>query len=146
VFVLDTDHLSILLQESGPEFEILQERLSQQRPEDIATTIITFQEQIEGSFAYLKKARNVEGVLSSYRRMFVILEYFCKSKVLPFNSDAQRRFDNSRRQSIRVGTTDLRIASICLATGSTLLSRNLRDFRKVPGLIVEDWTHEAPTE
>lgn len=35
---------------------------------------------------------------------------------------------------------DLRIACIALVTSSTLLSRNLRDFRKVPGLAVEDWT------
>jgi tRNA(fMet)-specific endonuclease VapC len=140
VFVLDSDHLSILLQQSGPEFEILQERLSQQRPEDIATTIITFQEQIEGWFVYLKKARNIDGALRAYRRMGLVLEYFCKSEVLPFSSDAQRHFENSRRQGIRVGTMDLRIASICLATGSILLTRNLRDFRRVPGLSVEDWT------
>ncbi len=35
---------------------------------------------------------------------------------------------------------DLRIASIALTTDSTLVSRNLRDFKKVPGLVVEDWT------
>ena len=35
---------------------------------------------------------------------------------------------------------DLKIAAIVLANGATLLSRNLSDFRKVPGLKVEDWT------
>lgn len=34
---------------------------------------------------------------------------------------------------------DLRIASIVLANGATLLSRNLRDFDRVPGLRVENW-------
>ena len=40
----------------------------------------------------------------------------------------------------RLETMDARIASIALTTNSTLLSRNLRHFRGLPGLIVEDWT------
>jgi predicted nucleic acid-binding protein len=35
---------------------------------------------------------------------------------------------------------DLRIASIVLADSATLISMNLRDYQKVPGLQVEDWT------
>ena len=34
---------------------------------------------------------------------------------------------------------DLRIASIVPANSATLLSRNLRDFERVPDLQVEDW-------
>lgn len=41
----------------------------------------------------------------------------------------------------RIGTMDLKIAAIALANDATLLSRNLRDFGKVPGLRVEDWTN-----
>jgi tRNA(fMet)-specific endonuclease VapC len=32
------------------------------------------------------------------------------------------------------------IAAIVLTRDATLLSRNLRDFGRVPGLKVEDWT------
>jgi predicted nucleic acid-binding protein len=35
---------------------------------------------------------------------------------------------------------DLKIAAIVLAQQATLLSPNLSDFRKVPGLQLEDWT------
>jgi tRNA(fMet)-specific endonuclease VapC len=40
---------------------------------------------------------------------------------------------------LRVGTGDLMIASIVLAHEATLLSRNLRDFERVPDLEVYDW-------
>jgi tRNA(fMet)-specific endonuclease VapC len=141
VFVLDTDHLSILQQESRPDIEILRAKLARQNRADVTTTIVTFQEQVEGWFLYLKKARDSDGILRAYARMSSVLEYFCKSKVLPFSAEAQNRFGDLRRHGVRVGTMDLRIASICLATDSVLLSRNLRDFSKVPGLFVEDWTH-----
>ena len=42
--------------------------------------------------------------------------------------------------SLRVGTMDLRIASIELASGMTVLTRNLVDFGRVPHLTVDDWT------
>ena len=68
------------------------------------------------------------------------MTFFGEIKVLPFDKDAQNRFTDLRKNRVRIGTMDLRIASIALTTGSLLLSRNLRDFRQVPGLTVEDWT------
>lgn len=62
--------------------------------------------------------------------------------VLSFTPEAQGRFTAIKRRCPRLSMMDLRIASIAVATESTLLKRNLRDFRQVPGLYVEDWTAE----
>jgi tRNA(fMet)-specific endonuclease VapC len=35
---------------------------------------------------------------------------------------------------------DLRIGAIALANDALLISRNLRDFMRIPNLHVEDWT------
>jgi tRNA(fMet)-specific endonuclease VapC len=44
------------------------------------------------------------------------------------------------KANLMIGTMDLRIASIVLAHDATLLSANLSDFRRVPGLKAEDWS------
>jgi tRNA(fMet)-specific endonuclease VapC len=43
-------------------------------------------------------------------------------------------------RKLGVGTSDLKIAAIAISKNAILLSRNLHDFKKIPGLHVEDWT------
>jgi len=60
--------------------------------------------------------------------------------VLPFTSDAESLFHEFRSRKIRVATHDLRIAAISIAHRVKLVSRNRRDFDRVPGLDVEYWS------
>jgi tRNA(fMet)-specific endonuclease VapC len=39
----------------------------------------------------------------------------------------------------KIGRADLLMAAITLANRATLISRNLKDFRQVPGLQFENW-------
>lgn len=60
--------------------------------------------------------------------------------MLDFDEPAAAQFGQLRRARIRLGSMDLKIAAIALSQEALLLSRNLRDFQRVPGLRVEDWT------
>jgi len=60
---------------------------------------------------------------------------------LEFDPLAAAEFQRLRRSFRRLGTMDLKIAAIVLVHDATLLSRNLSDFARLPGLKVEDWTH-----
>ncbi|NUQ61540.1 MAG: hypothetical protein HUU20_03565 [Pirellulales bacterium] len=51
--------------------------------------------------------------------------------------------DTDHFNVLQIGTLDLKIASIALEHGATLLSANTRDFDQVPGLRVENWLHSA---
>jgi len=140
VVLLDSDHLSILQRQSQPEYDRLTTRLAQLPPDDVATAIVSFQEQVRGWLSYINLARTPEAVVRAYAELESMWRSFCKMNVVSFGQDAQDRFESLRRQRIRIATLDLRITGIALMTDSTLLSRNLRDFRKVPRLKVEDWT------
>lgn len=69
-----------------------------------------------------------------------VLSAFAAAVVLPFDANAAIVFDGLAAQRLRIGTMDQRIASIALYNNLTVLTRNSRDFSKVPGLLIEDWT------
>jgi len=139
MLVLDTDHMSVL-EWGGEGSAVLRERLANIAPDEVATTIISYEEQIRGWMAYLARARKLVQQVEAYYRLRRHLDNYREILVLDFDEPAGAEFERLRRGRIRVGTMDLRIAAIVLSRDATLLSGNLADFREVPGLKVEDWT------
>ena len=140
MFILDTDHLSIVQRRSATEHENVIRRMRQHPLDVFYVTIVSFQEQMVGWNAYIRRAREPEGVVRGYAMLQEVLSTFGAMNVLPFDSNAARKFDELRKAGVRVGTMDLRIGSVALAHGFTVLTRNTVDFGRIPGLRVEDWT------
>jgi tRNA(fMet)-specific endonuclease VapC len=139
-FILDTDHLVILQQRVQPAFSSLTARLARTSPADVSVTIISFHEQMQGWLAFLNRGRSPSQIVMAYTELNEIGKSFFEMDVLPFSDEAQDRFGQLRTARVRIGTMDLRIASIALAKGATVLTANSRDFEKVPGLAIDDWT------
>lgn len=137
--VLDTDHMS-LLEWGSDEAARLRERLADCDEGDVATTIINYEEQMRGWMAYLSGARSLDKQVEAYRRLRSHLDNYRQIPVLDFTHKAAGVYAELRQSRTRVGSMDLKIASIVISLEATLLSRNRRDFAKVPGLKVEDWT------
>ena len=140
MYLLDTDHIGIFQRRTQPEFARLLARIRQRPQTEFFTPIVSFHEQVLGWNAYINRARDQEGVIRAYSMFERILADFSVAQVVPFDQAAAQVFDSLRQQNVRIATMDLRIAAIALSRGATLLTRNLTDFRKVPGLFVEDWT------
>jgi tRNA(fMet)-specific endonuclease VapC len=139
-FLLDTDHISILQKQSGPEYAILIARIAQVRRTDLAFCIISFHEQVLGCNTYLAQAKTSADIVRGYQMFDRVLSAFAAAHVLPFDNKASIVCDSLVAQRVRIATMDLRIASIALSQALKLVTRNTRDFTKVPGLIIEDWT------
>jgi tRNA(fMet)-specific endonuclease VapC len=140
LYVLDTDHLVILERRSKPAYARLIERLQEQLPAEVSVSIISFHEQMQGWLALLNRAGSSAQIVLAYRKLEELGRSFFEMNVLPFSDAAQQRYTALRKQGVRIGTMDLRIASIALEEGATVLTANTIDFGKVPGLSVEDWT------
>jgi tRNA(fMet)-specific endonuclease VapC len=107
---------------------------------DLGFCIISFHEQVLGCNAYIVRAKSAVDVVRGYRMFDRVLSAFAAAVVLPFDANAAAVFDDLVAKRVRVATMDLRIASIALSQRLTLLTRNARDFSRVPGLVIQDWT------
>jgi tRNA(fMet)-specific endonuclease VapC len=139
-YLLDTDHLSIVQRQTAPEYTTLLTRIAQYPSTDLACSIISFHEQVLGCHTYINQARRAEDVVRGYRMLAQVLLDFTEALVIPFDAAAATVFEELVAQRVRVGTMDLRMAAIALSRGMIMVTRNTRDFRKVPGLQIEDWT------
>ncbi len=137
MLVVDTDHLTHI--DSGSEAGAALKQLLEASHDDPATTIVSVEEQLRGWLSQIKNAKSAHQLIEPYRRLQVRVRFFAGWQVLPFDEAAATQLERLRLLRLRIGTMDLRIASIALANGATLLSRNLADFQRVPDLSVEDW-------
>lgn len=136
LYILDTDHISLLQRGSA----IVRERLLLIPSADRATTIISQTEQFLGWWSEITQARNEVTVVRNFQYLQDAIRFFNTLPVLPYDEVAAAQFAQLQRAKVRIGTQDLRIASIALSRNATVVTRNLRDFGKVPALVTVDWS------
>jgi tRNA(fMet)-specific endonuclease VapC len=136
LYLLDTDTIS-LAQFGHPA--VLQQ-LANHAP-DVALSVISLQEQFAGWLAALTRTRTHQQLAEVYQRlvsrMFPVWKQY---QLLAFPEPAILRFEQLVALRLNVGKMDLRIAAIALEYGAVVVTRNQRDFGRVPGLVTEDWT------
>lgn len=129
-FLLDTNTVSFFIRGSSAS---LTRRLRRTRAQDVALSVVTEMEIRYGL------ARN-PGL-----RIGPLLEEFLGGMtILPLTSEAATHYARARAdleaRGTPIGPLDLMIAAQGLALGATVVTTNLKEFRRVPGLRCEDWT------
>lgn len=135
-FVLDTDILS-LWQRGHPAVaaNVLSHPLAEQ-----AVTVISVEEGLSGWYTRLRRAKRRDELAHVYQRLADAIRMLSRFNVLSFTEPAMDRYDLLRSAHPNVGKNDLRIAAIVLVNQDTLVTRNSRDFRHIPSLVIVDWT------
>ncbi len=128
-YILDTDTVIWMLREREPVWS----RVRARSPDEVAVTTMTEAELRYG-------ARNSTNPPAGLAR----IEAFLSAPIerLPFDSEAARWHAELRwaLRSRPIGERDLIIASVAMAQQQTLVSCNQAEFRRVPGLALEDWS------
>lgn len=139
MWILDTDNLTLFLQ----GHPTVVSKFAAKNSSEVVITIVTAEEQIWGRLSAIRKATqasDAEKLVRTYRKFHEALDDLLRFEILDFTEVANLQYQELRRQKIRVGTQDLRIAAIALSVNATIVTRNQQDFRQVPGLKLDDWT------
>ena len=135
---LDTDHFSIATQRHYAKHAELCERL-QNATEPVFLPIVTAEEQLRGWLARIHVARNEHQRIDGYRKLLNLIEVLPDWDMVPWDAEAAEEFDRQRKAGVRIGSQDLRIASLAITHDALLLTRNAKDFSRVMGLRFESW-------
>jgi tRNA(fMet)-specific endonuclease VapC len=135
VYVLDTDILSLYWQ-GHPTVTSRVDACPQQ---SLAITVIAVEEQLSGWHSLIRAANRPAEIAHAYQRLADAVRFLTRWPIFTFTESAIATFEQLRSMRLNVRNPDLRIAAIALEHNATVVTRNLRDFQRVPNLPVENW-------
>lgn len=138
MILLDTDHCTVLFDERHRDHHQLVSKLAGS-VHAVGIPIVAIEEQLKGLLAMVHRAIDPDKKIWPYQRLASLVRGLSEVDVVDFDLEAATIAKELRRQRLKIGNQDLSIAAIALAIDSLLLSANLRDFQRVPGLQVESW-------
>jgi tRNA(fMet)-specific endonuclease VapC len=127
-YLLDTNAVIALTNNTSPA---LSQRVRQLAIEDMAVSAVVMQEIYYGAY---KSGRQSQNLAVADALQF---------EVIAFNQDDARQAGEIRAylaaQGTPIGPYDVLIAGQALARDAVLVTRNTREFARVPGLRIENW-------
>ncbi|QDC00595.1 MULTISPECIES: PIN domain-containing protein [Phyllobacteriaceae] len=134
LYLLDTNAVSNLADEpAGP----IARHIGKVGPENVATSII-----VNGEIEFGLELKQSKRLRAQMEQVFSVLP------ILPFEYPADRHYGALRAELKRrgrpIGPNDLLIAAHALALDATLVTANVGEFSRVPGLKIENWLRSQP--
>jgi tRNA(fMet)-specific endonuclease VapC len=133
-FLLDTDIFSLW----AVNHAVVRARVAAHPAADVGITVFTLEEALTGWQTAPRHSKTNADRSLVYGRMALTAAALGRLQVITCSQAALDRYDALRALKLNVGNYDLRIAAIALEAGAAVVTRNLRDFRRVPGLRCED--------
>jgi tRNA(fMet)-specific endonuclease VapC len=130
-YMLDTNICIYALKNIFPQ---ILKHMKKKYPSDIVIPSIVKAELYYGAQKNIHKEKVIH-VLDSFLKPFFILPFDDKASLWYVKIRADLEL-----QGNVIGPNDLIIASCALAYGSILVTHNIKEFQKVSGLLMEDWT------
>lgn len=134
--LLDTDMLT-LFQHGHPKVSA---RCALAPPGSLALSIMSVEEQFLGWYTRARQAKRDDEIASAYDRMTEFAGFIKQLPIVSFATKAIQEYRRLKALKLNVGKKDLCIVVIGRELGATIVTGNLSDFCRVPGLAIEDWS------
>lgn len=129
IYALDTNSIAYFFRGEGR----VGERLLAKRPRDIVVPALVAYELRYG----------VARLQNATRRAARLESFLSATSILPFDDDCARIAGEVRAKLEQagesIGPIDVLIAATALAANAVLVTRNVREFQRVDGLVIENW-------
>lgn len=135
-FLVDTDIFSLFLAHDPTVVG----HVAAHSFDHLSVAVITVQEVWNGWAAAIARAKTAADTALGYARLTGTLNELRYWSVAALSVGAIVRYEALLKQKLNVGGNDLRIASIALETVATVVTRNQRDFARIPGVVIADWS------
>jgi tRNA(fMet)-specific endonuclease VapC len=135
-YLFDTDTLSLYFQ----HHPIVMQRILRHLHDEIAVTAVTIEEVLTGWYTALRRARKPEQVVTAYDRLTATMRDLRNWDIVSFSAGAMTHYERLKALRLNVRKQDARIGAIGVEWGAVIVTRNLQDFQRIPGLNCEDWS------
>jgi len=131
-YMLDTNMCIYLIKRKPPE---VLARFKQTEISQVSISSITLSELFYGVSKSAKSEQN----------FMALTQFLAPLEILPFGSEAAQYYGQLRtlleRKGPPIGSLDMLIAAHALSIPCILVSNNEKEFIRVPGLKIENWTN-----
>jgi tRNA(fMet)-specific endonuclease VapC len=135
LYILDTDVLTLYAHGDAN----VTRQVFAHATDELAIAVISAQEMIEGWLGFIKRQTQPDRIARGYYEFARTVTFLGSFTILPYRETTMSSFQNLRSLRLNVGNNDLRIAAIVLEHGAVVVTRNVRDFGRIPGVTAENW-------
>jgi len=141
VYLLDTDIVSLLFR-STDKTTALYRRFQETPATNRVISAITVEEMLRGALAVIRSEETRSGGTLGYQRLAQLVPFLATFRIAPFTDATQEIFRAMPASLRRLGSGDCKIAATALHYDLIVVTRNLRHFQQIPGVVYKDWTEE----
>lgn len=142
VYLLDTNIVELIFR--GNPLVIA--RIRRTPVDQLWVSSLSVQEMLGGTIAEInaEMSKRRQGVSIPSAYLGKLVHNLHQFNILPYSDEAEQHYQGFGAATKRVGKMDCRIAAHAIIAQLTVITQNVGDFERIPGVVFEDWSKPPP--